>query len=96
MGRRRKRLIVQADLTSEEDQAFLTWVLERRRKRKLAEEIRQGLLLQYLNRTGRTAAPEVNAEPAPQAVSITIRETEPAARDTGSVASKLARLVGGF
>jgi hypothetical protein len=96
MGRRRKRLIVQADLTSEEDRAFLTWVLERRRKRKLAEEIRQGLLLQYLSRTGRTAAPVVGAEPAPQAVSITIRETETAARDSGAAASKLARLVGGF
>ncbi len=43
----RKRLIVQADLTSEEDQAFLDWVKQKLRRRKLAEEIRLGLRLQY-------------------------------------------------
>ncbi|HLN63669.1 MAG TPA: hypothetical protein VK464_19280 [Symbiobacteriaceae bacterium] len=47
MGLRRKRLIVQADLTSEEDQAFLAWVLGLRRRKKLAEVVRQGLWSQY-------------------------------------------------
>jgi hypothetical protein len=99
MGRRRKRLIVQADLTSEEDQAFLAWVLERRRKRRLAEEIRQGLLLQYLRRTDRTepSPADLREPPDRQPMGpITLREPEPATRTSGSVASKLARLVGGF
>lgn len=95
MGRRRKRLIVQADLTSEEDQAFLTWVLERRRRRRLAEEIRQGLHLQYLRQNGRTPAPPVQPEP-PLLDQVTLREPEPATRESGSPAAKLARLVGGF
>lgn len=47
MGGNRKRLIVQADLTSEEDQAFLAWLKEQRKRRKLGEQIRQGLRLQY-------------------------------------------------
>jgi len=94
MGRRRKRLIVQADLTSEEDQAFIAWVLERRRNRRLAEEIRQGLHLQYLRRNGQHQAP-APPEPEPPALEpVSIRA--PATGTTGSAASKLARLVGGF
>ncbi|MDF2628578.1 MAG: hypothetical protein K0R39_2409 [Symbiobacteriaceae bacterium] len=94
MGRRRKRLIVQADLTSEEDQAFIAWVLERRRKRRLAEEIRQGLQLQYRRQTQRptpATQPEIDV-PLPPSISI----QTPAAGTSGSAASKLARLVGGF
>lgn len=45
MGRR--RLIVQADLTSEEDIEFVAWVKEQRKRRKLGEQIREGLRLQY-------------------------------------------------
>ncbi|MFZ5826322.1 MAG: hypothetical protein ACOY94_18670 [Bacillota bacterium] len=55
MGRRRKRLIVQADLTSEEDQAFLAWVEEKRQRRRLAEEIREGLRFRYQVGTGQAA-----------------------------------------
>jgi hypothetical protein len=96
MGRRHKRVIVQADLTSEEDKQFLAWVMERRRKRRLAEEIREGLRLQYRRRTGRGQATAPMDEPATELEGVIIREPEPAAVDTGSVASKLQRLVGGF
>jgi hypothetical protein len=99
MGRHRERLIIQADLTSEEDEAFLAWVLERRRKRHLAEEIRQGLHLQYLRRTGHTeqSPADLREPPDPEPLGqVTLREPEPATRTSGSVASKLARLVGGF
>lgn len=95
MGQRRKRLIIQADLTSEEDKAFLAWVLERRRRRRLAEEIRQGLHLQYLRQSGRTPALPDLPEP-PALDQVVLRETKPADRESGSAASKLARLVGGF
>jgi hypothetical protein len=96
MGRRRKRLIVQADLTSEEDHAFLAWVLERRRRRRLAEEIRHGLQLQYQMRTNRPGAP-LPAEPDQQIASpFTIERPATGASGTPDAQAKLARLVGGF
>jgi|GEM_PF-3115587 len=58
----RKRLIVQADLTSEEDQAFLAWVKQKLRRRKLAEEIRLGLRLQYEWARGQAGAAYPSAE----------------------------------
>lgn len=96
MGRRRKRLIVQADLTSEEDQAFLAWVEEKRRRRRLAEEIREGLRLQYERGTGPVSAlPPVN----PRAVNMTHHERAGAldqGQEATGTASKLQKLVQSF
>jgi hypothetical protein len=94
MGRRHKRLIVQADLTSEEDRQFMAWVLERRRKRRLAEEIREGLRLQYQRRTGRAPVPLLDDSPAPQVEGIMVGG--PSNRSPEATASKLQRLVGGL
>ena len=88
MGRRRKRLIVQADLTSEEDQAFLAWVLGLRCRKKLAEVIRQGLWSQY-----RGSPRPVVAEPmALPPVQVQLAQ-ESGGQDA---AGKLKRLMAGF
>jgi hypothetical protein len=92
MGRRQKRLIVQADLTSEEDRQFLAWVLERRRKRRLAEEIREGLRLQYQRRMGQAPLTVPVEPPDLQVQGIVVGE--PSARSPEATASKLQRLVG--
>ncbi|HEY3365995.1 MAG TPA: hypothetical protein VGK74_13140 [Symbiobacteriaceae bacterium] len=101
MGRRRKRLIVQADLTSEEDREFLAWVLELRRKRRLSEEIRQALHQQFLQRNDRRELPVVPPGMVPTPLFVTKTGSVepapvPADRGTGSAANKLARLVGSF
>jgi len=96
MGRRRKRLIVQADLTSEDDREFIAWVLERRRKRRLAQEIREALHRQYQERTGRTAAPLSEPERAPILDQVSVHEPGLAPRESGSPATRLQRLVDSF
>lgn len=96
MGRRRKRLIIQADITSEEDKEFLAWVLERRRKRRLADEIREGLRLLYQQQKGTSPppAPLLPAEPS-RSLEITVADQAPE-RESGATHDKLKRLVGRF
>ena len=88
MGRRRKRLIIQADLTSEEDQAFLAWVLGLRRRKKLAKVIRQGLWSQYQGSPRAVVSDPVVLPP----VQVQL------AQETGGqdAAGKLKRLMAGF
>lgn len=90
MGRR--RLIVQADLTSEEDVEFLTWVKEQRKRRKLGEQIRQGLRIQYERLHGRGPGTVEPALPAPELRVAPAGEGRHA--DRPNVASKLQKLVG--
>ncbi len=72
----RKRLIVQADLTSEEDQAFMAWVKQKLRRRKLAEEIRQGLRVQYERSTGQARAAYEYAEGFQKLEQVPLRSPE--------------------
>lgn len=96
MGRRRKRLIIQADITSEEDPAFLTWIKERRRKRRLADEIREGLRLQYQRQSGISPpqAPLRPPDPRPS-LQITLDAPSPQ-RESGPAQARIKRLVEGF
>lgn len=96
MGRRRKRLIIQADITNEQDRAFVAWVLERRRKRRLADEIREGLRLLYQRQMGTSPHPDPirPVEPGPS-LQIHVDERPPA-RDSGATKERLRALVGGF
>jgi len=94
----RKRLIIQADLTSEEDQAFLAWVKQKLRRRKLAEEIRLGLRLQWERSTGQAGAAYEYAKEPEKPVQLhesLFEEPEERARQP-SPGNKLQRLVQGF
>jgi len=96
MGRRRKRLIIQVDVTNEEDKALLAWILERRRKRRLADEIREGLRLRYRQQMGSSPplAPALPPEPS-QALQISVDE-RPKQKENGATKERLRALVEGF
>lgn len=91
MGRP-KRLIIQADLTSEDDQAFLSWVKALRKRRRLADEIREGLRARFLQSTGKSATWEPELAPAPP---VEVRIVQPK-KDQGTAAARLKGLVQGF
>ncbi|HEY3368270.1 MAG TPA: hypothetical protein VGK74_24725 [Symbiobacteriaceae bacterium] len=94
MGQRRKRLIIQADITSESDPEFLRWVKALRRRRRLAEEVREGLRLRYAQATGRAVAAAPESEAGEVDVGpVVIR---PAAQDEASTADRLKNLVQRF
>lgn len=95
MGKRRKRLIVQADITSEEDAAFLQWIKALRKRRRLGEAIRQGLWLRYRDLTGRgmpNPPPEMDLAP----VELEPIGILPQSADSNQVADRLKNLVQGF
>lgn len=91
----RKRLIVQADLTSEEDQAFMAWVKQKIRRRRLAEEIRQGLLLRYRQARGQAeqAYPLLSTEEDLPVERQGDNSPDQSTRGSSCLSSKLARLV---
>jgi hypothetical protein len=91
VGQRRKRLIVQADITSESDPEFLRWVKALRRRRRLADEIREGLRLRYAQATGQPVAAPPDSE-----VDLGAMVIRPAAQDEASTADRLKSLVQRF
>ncbi|MFZ5823880.1 MAG: hypothetical protein ACOY94_06070 [Bacillota bacterium] len=96
MGRRRKRLIIQADITGEEDRAFVAWILERRKRRRLADEIREGLRLLYQRQMGTSPPPAPFTPPEPEPGLQIAVDDRPPDRESGSAQDRLKRLVGSF